>query len=73
MDVQTEKIELVRGLLDTDDESLLQEVKDVLENHEKDFWNELPQYVKDGVERSLKQAEQGLVTPHSEVMKKFFS
>jgi len=71
MDLQLEKIELAKRLLDTNDEALLQEVKAVFESHEKDFWDDLPQYVKDGVERAKKQADQGLLTPHDEVMNKY--
>ena len=71
MDIQTEKISLVKRLLDTDDESLLQQIKNVFEHNEKDFWNDLPQYVKAGIEKSKKQADAGMLTPHDEVMKKY--
>lgn len=71
MDIQAEKIELVKRLLDTEDEAVILEVKNVFESHEKDFWNELPEHVKTGIERSRKQAEAGLLTPHEEVMKKY--
>lgn len=71
MDLQTEKIELVRRLLDTEDEVLIQEVKAVFESHENDFWEELPLHVKEGIERSRKQAEQGLLSPHDVVMQKY--
>jgi hypothetical protein len=71
MDIQAEKIDLVRRLLDTDDKSILQEVKNVFESHEKDFWAGLPKYVKDGITRSKKQAEAGQLTSHDEVMKKY--
>lgn len=71
MDIQTEKIALVKRLLDTDDESVINQVKEIFENSEKDFWNDLPQHVKAGIERSRKQAEAGLLTPHDEVMKKY--
>jgi len=71
MDIQAEKIELVKRLLDTDDESVLQEVKNIFESHEKDFWNDLPEHVKEGIARSKKQADAGLLTPHEEVMKKY--
>jgi glycerol-3-phosphate responsive antiterminator len=71
MDIQTEKLALVKRLLDTDDESVLKEVKNVFENHEKDFWNDLPGYVKAGIERSQKQADAGLLTSNDEVMKKY--
>jgi len=71
MNIQTEKIELVKRLLDTDDESVIQQVKEVFEIHEKDFWNDLPEHVKTGIERAKKQAQAGLLTPHDEVMKKY--
>ncbi len=57
MDIQAEKIELVKRLLDTEDEAVIREVKSVFESHEKDFWNELPDHGKAGIERSRKQAE----------------
>ncbi len=71
MDIQTEKLQLVKRLLDTDDELIIKQVKDIFENHEKDFWNELPEFVKQGIERSREQAAQDLLTPHDEVMKKY--
>ena len=71
MDIQAEKIELVKRLLDTDDESVIQEVKDLFTSREKDFWNDLPEHVKAGIERSRKQAEQGLLTPHEDLMKRY--
>lgn len=71
MNIQTEKIALVKRLLDTDDEAVLNRVKEVFESHEKDFWNDLPEHVKSGIEKSKLQAEAGLLTPHEDVMKKY--
>lgn len=71
MDIQTEKIALVKRLLDTDDEVILNHVKEVFESHEKDFWNDLPEHVKSGIKKSQSQAEAGLLTPHEAVMKKY--
>ena len=59
MDIQNEKSGLVKRLLDTDDELILQQVKDIFESHEKVFWTELPEHVKNGIERSKQQADQG--------------
>jgi len=39
-------------------------------NNEKDFWNDLPNHVKEGIDRARKQSEAGLLTPHEKVMKK---
>jgi len=36
---------------------------------EKDFWDELPEYVKAGIEEGLVQSERGEGIPHDEVMK----
>ncbi|HTD41614.1 MAG TPA: hypothetical protein VK671_13385 [Mucilaginibacter sp.] len=71
MNIQTEKIELVKRLLDTDDESVIRQVKDIFESHEKDFWNDLPEHVKAGIEKSRKQADAGLLTQHEDVIKKY--
>jgi hypothetical protein len=71
MDVQTEKIELAKRLLETDDEAVLLQIKEVFESHDKDFWSDLPEHVKAGIERGRKQAAEGKLTPHDEVMKKY--
>jgi len=71
MDLQTEKIELAKRLLATDDEAILQQIKEVFESQEKDFWNDLPEHVKAGINRGQQQAAEGKLTPHNEVMKKY--
>lgn len=38
---------------------------------ETDFWDELPDYVKDGIDRAQKQATAGQTKPHDEVMAKY--
>lgn len=45
--------------------------EDFKKEHENDFWNDLPAYVKAGIEKSRKQAIEGLLTPHDEVKKKY--
>ena len=37
----------------------------------KDFWEDLPEHVKAGIERAKKQVRDGKVTSHDEVMKKY--
>jgi hypothetical protein len=36
---------------------------------EKDFWDELPEHIKAGIEEGLAQSERGEGIPHLEVMK----
>jgi len=71
MDLQSLKIELAKRLLETDDEAVLLQIKEVFENNDKDFWNDLPEHVKAGIERGQKQAAEGKFTPHEELMKKY--
>jgi len=55
MDLQTEKIELAKRLLETENQSVLLQIKEVFDSHEKDFWNEPPEHVKAGIERKKKR------------------
>ncbi len=71
MDVQTEKIALAKRILETEDEAVLLQIKEVFDSNEKDFWTDLPDHVKAGIERGRKQAAEGKLTPHDEVMKKY--
>ena len=71
MNLQAEKIALAKRLLETDDEAILLQIKEVFEDHEKDFWNDLPEHVKAGIERAKKEATEGKLTSHDEVMKKY--
>lgn len=71
MDVQIEKIALAKRLLETDDEAVLLQIKEIFESNDKDFWNDLPEHVKAGIERSRKQAADGKLIPHEEVMKRY--
>ncbi|WP_179412264.1 hypothetical protein HDF19_03225 [Mucilaginibacter sp. E4BP6] len=71
MNVQTEKIALAKRLLETDDEAVLNQIKQIFESQEKDFWNDLPEQVKAGISRAQKQAAEGKLTSHDEVMKKY--
>lgn len=68
MDIQAEKIELAKRLLETNDELILQQIKDILEGVE---WNDLPDHVQAGIKRAQKQAADGLLTSHDTVMKKY--
>jgi hypothetical protein len=49
----------------------LLQIKSVFESNDKGFWDDLPGHVKVGIEQGRKQAEEGMVTPHEEVIRKF--
>ncbi|MBD1385650.1 hypothetical protein IDJ75_10205 [Mucilaginibacter rigui] len=71
MNLIAEKLELAKRLLDVEDEGLLLQIKQVLDNDGKDFWDDLPENVKQGIERAKKQAAEGKLTPHNEIMAKY--
>lgn len=58
--------------LDQADEKVLRMVQSILQiDQEHDFWDDLPDYVKNEVEESIIEADQGLGKSHEEVMKKY--
>lgn len=55
-----------------DDPEVLYAIRDILiQPLAADFWDELPEEVKKSIEIGLKQADNGEVIPHEEVMKKY--
>ena len=71
MSILEDKIELAKRILETDDSSLLEQVKDLFDVRDTDFWDELPQSVKESIKKGQQEAKDGLLTPHEEVMKKY--
>jgi len=66
-----EKEALLKQLMNTEDDALLNQVKEILNFNESDFWKNLNPVLKTSLERGIEQADKGDLTPHSEVMKKF--
>ncbi len=60
MNLQAEKIEIMRMVLDTKNPSILKSIKNLLWKEEKpDFWETLPQTQKDDIEQGLKDIKNG--------------
>ena len=58
--------------LDQADEKVLRMVQSILQiNQERDFWDDLPDYVKNEVEESIIEADKGLGKTHEEVMREY--
>jgi hypothetical protein len=72
MDLQAEKIELVKLLLETESQDVIDEIKAVFKKQGNDFYDDLPQHVKDSIERGLKDIEDGNVYGHDEVMQDIY-
>ena len=48
--------------------ALYQSKSDLETENQDDFWDELPEHLKQLFETGLKQSEQGLGKPHSQIM-----
>lgn len=71
MSIEELKIEIAKKVFETNDEGLLSEVEMLLNANERVVLEELPKHVQEGIMRGLKQAEEGKLTPHDEVMKRY--
>ncbi|RYD91967.1 MAG: hypothetical protein EOP54_21565 [Sphingobacteriales bacterium] len=67
MDLNKEKA-LAKLLLAVEDEHILNEVKAIL-THKHIFYEDLPEHIKDGINLSLKNIEEGKTRSHEDVMK----
>jgi len=59
MDIQTEKIELAKLLLSTNDQRIIQSVKQIFEQEKYDFWNDLSADQQKEIEDADLEIEQG--------------
>jgi hypothetical protein len=71
MDLQTEKMNILQTIINTDDEGLIMDVKAVLSNRKADWFDELNEEQQRDVLESLAEADRGETVPHSEVVKLF--
>jgi hypothetical protein len=67
------KLELIEWLTKLDDDETLDYLKIVKESREtdQDWWHDLSQDQKFGIERGLKDIDAGRVTSHSQVASKY--
>ena len=67
MNLQAEKVELAKMLLETDDKSLLKDIRSLFSR--KEGTTNLPQFVIDGIRESQEQLRNGKGIPYSEIKK----
>ncbi|WP_372948031.1 hypothetical protein [Mariniphaga sp.] len=67
------KLELIEWLTKLDDDETIEYLKLVKDStsSEEDWWHILTLEQKSGIERGLKDIEEGRVTPHEEVKEKY--
>ncbi len=67
------KLELIEWLSKLDDEDTINYIKVVKDssNQKNDWWNDLTKEQMQGIERGLKDIDEGKVIPHDQVRKKY--
>ncbi len=71
MDIQAIKIELVQRLLQVDQQQVLERVKEILEEAEMDFWDQLSVGDREAIDDGLAQLDRGEFVPEEEVKKEW--
>ena len=70
MDIKTSKIELVKIILNIDNDKFIQKVADFINNEKSDFWNELTKSEQAEIKKGIVQLNKGKRTSYEEVLKK---
>jgi hypothetical protein len=73
MDINAEKLALMRWLLETDNEQLIQKIKRLFAQEKTEGWDELPQAVQQQVLAAEKEIEEGQGIPHEQVVATYAS
>lgn len=71
MNIQAEKLALVRMILDTDNPGILASIKRIFSNSKNvDFWDSLPPSDRDEILKGLEEIENGETIAYEEFIKK---
>ncbi|MCB0497072.1 MAG: hypothetical protein KDC79_13110 [Cyclobacteriaceae bacterium] len=70
MNIQAEKLEIMKMILETDNPSILESIKRLFTRESsKDFWAELPQEQKDEILIGLQEIDNGDTVNYDDFMK----
>lgn len=70
MDIKTYKIELVKMILNIDNDNFIKKVTDFINNEKSDFWNELTESEQAEIKKGIEQLDNGKRTSFKDVLKK---
>lgn len=69
MDIQLEKLELIKLLVETNDESIIASIKNILNPKKKDWWNELSEEQQNTLNESFEEYDKGNFSSFDEFIK----
>jgi len=68
MDIQAEKLSLVKAILDIEDIDLIKKVKKILKKTDNDWFDDLTEEQQQGIILGLEQADRGETITHEEAV-----
>lgn len=71
MDIELEKLELIKLLEATNDVTIIASIKKIFNASKKDFWEELTEAQKLDIEEGERQIERGEFVEYETMMKKY--
>jgi predicted transcriptional regulator len=71
MDIQAEKLNLIRWLADVNEPSIIKRFIALKQKQQIDWWDQISSEEKAEIEEGLAQADAGEVLPHESVMAKY--
>ena len=71
MDIELEKLELIKLLEATNDATIIASIKKIFNASKKDFWEELTEAQKLDIEEGERQIERGEYVEYETMMKKY--
>ena len=71
MNIQAEKLELMRMILETDNPSIIDSIKKIFKKQtKKDFWETIPRNQKEDILKGIEEIESGEIIDYEDFMKK---
>lgn len=70
MNIQAEKLELIKMLLNTNKPSVLKSIRKIFEKEKIDFWNTLSEEEKEDIKQGIEELDKGEKYPYDEIMSK---
>jgi hypothetical protein len=71
MDIQLEKLELIKRIAETNDFSIIEAVKNILKTEKKDWWDELSEEQKFEIEESDREIDRGEFVNFEDFIQKY--
>jgi len=70
MNIQAEKLELIKMVLNTKKPSVLASIRKIFEKEKVDFWNTLSEEEKEDIRQGVEELDKGEKYPYDEIMSK---